>query len=747
MFPLARNTVWLLASCFPLMWVSPSVNSAVISVGRTPQEVFRELLAERWLLREITFAELGFKGPLVLGSPDSRREIYLPVPAHVPLSDGELKLNAHYMRADGGRTSLMILLDTFPVSSRPFPLEAGDASIVLGVDGAPRPSGFVRLGLNWDTALGADWLCTDGRTPGNLLRIEPDSRFTYRYDASAIRDLTTAWGALPAVPVILIANKSLSSEAYDSAWRIGLALERVGKRSRILALPAVGDVVDLAGVTIPPGLLAIPAFAALAQGDKHPLKDAAEVGALLSLGQSGPLHPDLIITDKTLAANMKTALDALLEQIKGQAPEAVAGFSDWRAHALDPAGQSLATKEIRLVYGFGRPTIVLAGDAGAQAAGLFSSYWNQVAVAPALVVKTAGPPTHDAAAVSLAYLGGKPGSFDVLAHADWNASFDIGAVAADGRVPAKLVLDVAAAPSAGRTPLVVSIFMNDTLLGAQQMKANGQGERITAPIPGYALAARNNLRVSFVRQMASDRCRETPEPYPVSVLPSSHMLLDKASPSDDFKGMVSRYAGGAHVMVPMAYLADALNTLPRVIRLAASTGVSPLKARFTAVSPEAAAVTGGAFLALEIPFKDAQFKEAHSKVKLDAGRVMMTTRGGQALLDVKGLNQVGILEVVKVGDDTGVIYRSVGQQPPAMDKPFLLAQGDVALIGTSGLLREINTTDPGGSALIAPEDSPWLTTRGYWWMLPIIAVVFMIALLVFASRMRRRRASDRSQAP
>ena len=338
--------------------------------------------------------------------------------------------------------------------------------------------------------------------------------------------------------------------------------------------------------------------------------------------------------------------------------------------------------------------------------------------------------------MSLKYLGGKPGSFDVLAHADWNATFDIGAVAADGRLPGTLVLDVAAAPSAARTPPVVSIYMNDILLGARQMDADGKLERITAPVPRYSLSARNILRVSFVRQLASDRCRETPEAYPVSVLPSSHMLLEKVTPSDDFNGMVSRYAAGAHVMVPAAYLADATNTLPRVVRLAASTGVSPVNARFTAVNGDVMPPAGGPFLAMELPLKDAK-----SRVKLDGGRVVMASSDDKVFLDVTGLNNVGIAEVVKIGADTGVMYRNAGTLPPSMDKTILLGQGDVAVIGTSGLLGEINTSDPTGRKVVGEQRKPWMLTGGYWWLLPVLGVVFMIALLVFASR-RRRRASD-----
>lgn len=737
---LARGPVLLLTVCLPLLTNGQTAPILASSTPASAAEVFSRLAADRWVYREVTFADLGFTGPLVLGAPETVRELYLPVPANVALSAGEIKLNANYMRADGGRTSFVVSLDSYPVSSRPMALDKGDASIVLGVDGSPRPSGFVRMGLNWSTAMGAEWLCTDGRAAGNVLRIEPDSRFTYRYESSAVRDLTTAWGSLPSAPVILISSNNLSSGAYDSAWRMGVALERAGKRAQVRALPVVGELVNLDGVVVPAALRGIPAFAALAQGGKYKIRDVAEVGALLALGAASPLRADIIIADKALTAGVTAALDALRTQLQAAAPDAVAGFAEWRSRALDPAAQAAAPGEIRLSQAFGNPAIVVAADAGAQAAGMFSTYWNKIAVGSSMQVQAAADPAGDASAVSLTYLGGKPGSFDVLSHADWNASFDIGAVAADGRLPSSLVLDVSAAPSAARTPPVVSVFMNDILLGARQLDADGQVERVTARIPAYALASRNTLRVSFVRQLASDRCRETPEPYPVSVLPSSRMLLEKADLSSDFTGMVARYAAGAHVMVPAAYLADAAATLPRLIRLAVTAGVSPMKARFTAVAGDAVPAPGGPFLAMELPLKNAD-----SKVKLEGGRLVMNGKGDAAVLDVGGLDNVAIVEVVKVSGDTGVVYRMIGTQPPAMNKAILLGNGDIAVIGAGGLLTEMNTADPGGRKVVGANAGPWLLARGYWWMLPVLGVVFMIALLVFASRMRRRKSAE--QAP
>ena len=702
--------------------------------GASPADVFRRMSADNWIPRSVTLAELGFTGPVVLGYPDTLREIYLPVPTGVPLANAALQMDANYVRADGGRTTMILSVDGYPVSARPFTAERGDASLTLAIDGGPRPSGFVRFNIDWRTAVGRENTCADARTPGNLLRIEPTTRFTYRYDGSAVRDLSTAWSSLPSRPTILVAANKLSTEAYDSAWRVGVALERAGKRPIIRALPAVGDTVDMRGIVIPPALRGVPAFAGLTENGQHKIKDAAEIGALMSLGAAGPFQADIVIADQSFAGVM----GANFEAVRGQLPADAAGpYADWRTKFLDPWGKSLASKEVRLSNMFGRPTIVVAPDAGAKAAGLFSQIWQQVAASSSIVIQNADEPRTDMTAVSLKYLGAKPGSFDVLAHADWNATFDIGSVAADGRGPGTLVIDVAAAPSAARTPPVTSVFLNEVLLGAKEMEATGRRERIVAPIPRYALAARNVIRVSFTRQLASDRCRETPEPYPVSVLASSHMLLEKIEAGGDFAGLMSRFAAGGTVLVPTSYLNDSQNTLARVIRLAATTGVSPANARFNAVADGTQSKIDGPFLAIDLPLQDAK----KSDVKVEGGRLVLAGSGDKPLIDISGLDRIGVLEVIKVGGDTGASYRTLGKEAPAMDQPMQLSDGNVAILGASGLRTEVNTVDPTGQGRLR-EARPSFFERTYWWLVPVLVVAFFIALLVYASRVRRRKSAN-----
>jgi hypothetical protein len=722
------------AAIVPLLASAQPAQPAPAAQGTSPADVFRRMSADNWIPRSVSLAELGFTGPVVLGYPDTLREIYLPVPTNVPLANAALQMDANYVRADGGRTTMILSVDGYPVSARPFTAERGDASLALAIDGAPRPSGFVRFNIDWRTAVGRENTCADARTPGNLLRVEPTTRFTYRYDGSAVRDLSTAWSSLPSTPTILVASSKLSGEAYDSAWRVGVALERAGKRPIIRALPAVGDIVDLRGVTIPPALRSIPAYAGLAEGGQHKIKDAAEIGALMSLGAAGPFQADIVIADPSFSG----AMGASLEAMRGQLPaDAAAPYTDYRTRFLDLSAKPLASREVRLSNVFGRPTIVVAPDAGAKAAGLFTQIWQQVAASSSVVINAADEPHSDMTAVSLKYLGAKPGSFDVLAHADWNATFDIGSVAADGRGPGTLVIDVAAAPSAARTPPIVSVFLNEVLLGAKEMEATGRRERIVAPIPRYALAARNVIRVSFTRQLASDRCRETPEPYPVSVLASSHMLLEKIEAGNDFAGLMSRFAAGGSVLVPASYLNDAQNTLPRVIRLAATTGVSPVNAKFSAVADGTQPKIDGPFLAIDLPLSDAKKSEA----KIEGGRLLIAGGGDKPLVDVTGLDRVGLLEVTKVGSDTGASYRTLGKEAPAMDKPMQLSDGNVAIIGAQGLRSEVNTVDPTGQGRLR-EARPSFFERTYWWLLPILVIAFFIALLVYASRVRRRKSAN-----
>ncbi|MBV4552381.1 hypothetical protein HU742_014650 [Pseudomonas sp. SWRI102] len=684
--------------------------------------------------RVVRLSDLGITAPILLGASDARRELYLPVPAGVVLNDATLQVDASYLNGEGGRNTLLLSLDGYPVRAEGLSEAQGDASATLGVDKAPRENGLVRLGIAWSSVVPRP-LCEDDRVIGNVLRIQPETRLTYSYDASQLRDVSAAWAALPSEPGILVAPGSLSATSYDAAWKLGVALARIGKHSRILPFPALQDSVDLSGLRIPAELLSIPAFASLNGKGQHTLANPAEIGALLMLGQTSNVQADLAINDPQLLQAVNQALDALQSQVQGVEATAASALTQWREQHVNAGLAAAGSDNVRLALLGTRPVLMIAPDATGKALSLLGSAWSKLARSRQLTVSEAQTPLSDDNRVALSRLGGAPGTYDVASRFDWSASFPLGSVAYDGRLPVAAVVDVSAAPGASDTAPVASLFFNDYLIGAQQLSANGESQRIQAHIPRYALGSKNVLRVSFQRQPVSDRCLETPQAFPVSVLPTSHIVLDASALADDFSGMAARFAMDTQVLVPQAYLDHPASSLARVIAVADAAGVSPLRAQLK-VSPDAKAVArpDKAFLAFELPLKDSK-----ESVQVDDQGRLRINHKDQVLLDVQSLNHLASLQVVQTSGQHGLVYRTLGSQAPSLAEPIVLTRGDVAILGDSGAVAVIDSQDPSGSQLIDREEPKGLDAwrkPSLLWLIPGGIALFFILLL--AGRLARR---------
>ncbi|WP_296182994.1 cellulose biosynthesis cyclic di-GMP-binding regulatory protein BcsB [Pseudomonas sp. UBA1879] len=686
--------------------------------------------------RVIDLKDLGIDRPIILNASDARRELYLPVPADVPLTDATLHFDASYLNGESGRNTLLLSLDGYPVRALGLNEGEGDASATLGVDKAPRESGSVRLGVAWSSII-SRVQCEDERAIGNVLRIDPHSRLSYSFDASQLQDVGAAWNALPGKPGILVAPGALSSASYDAAWRLGVALERIGKQARIVSFPSVKDSIDLGSLSIPAELKQIPAFASLDGKGLHTLDDPAQIGALLMLGQTPAFSADLAVNDPQLLKAVSESLDALQAQIQGLDASAGSAFTQWRDRHVNGVLAS-GTDNVRLAMLGAHPLLLINQDAATNAIALFSAAWNKLARTRQLTVgEEANMPLSEDGRVALTRLGGKPGSVDVLAKTDWSASFPLGSVAYDGRVPVSAAVDVSAAPGASGTPPIASLFLNDYLIGARQLDADGQKERIEARIPRYALASQNVLRVSFQRQPVSDLCRETPQAFPVAVLPSSHITLDNVALDSDFSGMAARFAAGAQVVVPQSYLDRPASSLPQVIRIASASGVSPLRAHFSVSSDAKAALSpDAAFLAFEVPVKDS----TESVQVSDDGHLLINQKA-QTLLDLKTLNHLAALQVVDSGNQHGMIYRTLGGQAPNFARPVLLERGNVTVLGDEGPLTTFDAKDPTGSQMI-DDDEPkgfdaWRKPSALW-LIPAAVIAFLVLLLA-GRRARRNR--------
>lgn len=695
---------------------------------------FAQLGSGRLATRTVTLAELGIRDPIVLHAPDSRQELYLPVPAGVPLTNATLQLDGSYLRGNGGRTTMLLSLDGSPVLSRSPTDEQGDASTGLGVDGAARPTGFVRVGFDWSSVL-SDNICTDQTAIGNVWRIAPTTRLTYSYDPDAIGDLRSAWSALPHKPVVMLGARTVNTTAFDAGWRVEALLQRQGHGPLTQAWPAVGDTVELGNLDVPAPLRAIPAFAALAAGGTHKLANPAELGALIALSPRSAFAPDLIVADDNVRNSLKVTLDALRDQVVSASPNAIAAFDAWRVRAMDPIAKRLAPGEVRLAH-LGGQTAIVVGDNDGVA--VLARTWLPIDVSSRLVVHEIdrSPNTH-ADQISLALLGGEPRTLDVKGRATWDANFDLGAASGNGKLPGDVVLDVAASPTSNGSAQTASIYFNDVLIGSQLLHADGKPQRISAHIPHYALAPNNLLRVVFQRQPDAG-CTARDPGHPVAVLPSSHLTLVEASVDDDFTGMVARFASAATVIVPNAYLNDAPHVLARVASLANATGIAPTRAELSVAADGQTVTPKDTFLAADVALNS-----EHSVARLTNDRLSLTDASGRMLADVSGLNRIGVIETAKAGDVSGIVYRTVGDTPPVIPASLQLSRGDVAIVDGSGVLRQFDTRHPGEVPDVSDANGPWMTLDWLRWGVPAVLVALFIVLLLVA-RVARRRNQDKS---
>ncbi|OLL32651.1 cellulose synthase [Burkholderia sp. SRS-W-2-2016] len=687
--------------------------------------------------RTIALNGLGISGTTTLDAPASRREFYFPVPAGVPIADGELQLDSSYLRADGGRTTLLVSIDGTPALARALTQPQGDAALAVGVGGDARPSGYVRIGLDWSSVV-ADTVCSDQTAIGNVLRVAPLTSLSYRYDTRDIKDLRTAWSALPLAPTLLISSAHLDTAHYDAGWRELALLQRDGREPQVRAWPAPGDTVELGAPAVPAALQTLPAFAALAAGGPHRVANPAELAALLVIAPRGALPLDLILMDDTLRASLNGALDALAAQAANASPDARDAFAAWRAQVAAPLVAPLAAGELRLVHIGGQAAIV-AGDTQGIAA--LAQMWRAVNVSNQLVVhELDGNARHDVEQVSLAALGGEPGTLSVLREAQWQTRFDLAAAAGAGRLPDDVVLELAAAPNSHGSGVVASIYFNDALIGAQLLNARGRNERVSAHIPRYLLAASNTLRVAFQRQ--SDGGCARAEGYPVAVLPGSHLTLAKADAGDTFTGMVGRYASGSAVYVPAAYPARSTDTLARVAHLANAVGIAPQRAVLRVAADGERIAPAEPFLALGVAVE-----RPDPAVRVQGDGLTIADPQGRALYAASGVAKlagVSVFDVVRADRASGIVWRSLGEHEPVLPASLQLQHGNVAVVSGDGVLKTLDTRRADG-ALDTDDDerAPW---RRQWWTWAVpTALVGAFALLLLLATVTRRRKQRRSQ--
>ncbi|MGU7770242.1 hypothetical protein ACV229_08660 [Burkholderia sp. MR1-5-21] len=696
----------------------------------------RLLGADANVTRSVTLADLGLTAPVVLAG-DTNHDFYLPVPKGVPLADASIAFDGHYVKGEPGTAAMVVSVDGQPMVSQAVPDGDGPVQRSIAVSARPRETGFVRLGVNWQSRVGTR-RCDDDRSIANSVTISPQTRLSYRIDPRSIGNLDDAWNALPGTPTLLVAGNKLEKDAFDSAWRIGVTLERSGKHVAVRALPTVGDVVDTRGLAVPAALAGMPAFSALRDNvAAHKIAGPAELGALLMLGAPSA-SADVVIGDGAMRARLAAAFDALQDQFAGDA-DARDAFKAWRSQYMPLDGDALGSKQIRLLEMGRRAVIAVAADAGTQAAALFDTSMRRLLTGSAVTAPVAFMPTvGDEQAVRLSSLGGASDSFDVMARGDWTVAFPLSAVSSNGRMPSELTLYLSAAPGPAASRPVATVYWNGILLAAKQLAANGHPEQLKARIPGYALGVGNTLRVSVQRQPYSADCNEIPQAYPVNVLPAaSYIVPGDAEPDGTFVGLLPLMAGNPQLIVPARYLAAAPESITRIVGIASASGLSPSRSELTITTGNEEVKPSRPFLAMEVAVDGAK----PSVVVTDRQHLQIGNKEVR-WLDVTGLQRLSTVEVVHGDGQDGMLWHALGEPPADWGTSFLLNRGNLALIGPSGPVMWFDSSHPDSRL---PPDADGEGSFHAWqryvtWGVPLAAVATLafVAIGIRAWRARRK---------
>ncbi|RQO34032.1 hypothetical protein DBR37_13010 [Herminiimonas sp. KBW02] len=371
---------------------------------------------------------------------------------------------------------------------------------------------------------------------------------------------------------------------------------------------------------------------------------------------------------------------------------------------------------------------------------MFDTLWRPIAASKDLTVESAEALRAKASTVLLSQFGGINGTMEVSEKAERAVSFEIGELVGSGRLPSQVVFDLSAAPGTNGEAPVASIFMNDYLLGAHVMTADGKPHRVAVDIPYYTLAARNIIRIVFIRQSSKQHCHDTTTSFPVAIFPGSHLKLKQMAPGDNFVGIAARYAKESTLIVKDAWLQDAPVMLPMTVRMADAAGLSSIHSQFSVLKQGEALKPSTPFLALDAPPEGKAAAEEHN------GMLVLNGAEKKPILQLKGLDRIGVAEVVEVNGQSGIRFYSVGKNMPVLSSSFRLAHGNLAVITDAGPVLQIDKNDPTDSRF-AKEDNPQSIWQRHmeWWLAAIAVIIFILISARVAQVRRNKRKAAGSQ--
>jgi hypothetical protein len=629
------------------------------------------------LIAAITLADIGFTNGLRFANLGGQHELYVPLPQDSDVSASNLVLVLDDFIAHEAKRNLEVQVNNRTVAAIVLDGKGRDRIVHVPLNGAKPKDGYLKVGLLYSGAVTPDH-CIDVRYVGDSLIIRPETAVEVDVGPTGRLDVPTTAALMPRDVAVVLPGRHLAATELGTALTVGRALITSGRH-----------------VTFYDGFDAI---ADLAKRDEagHWAHGIILVGPLADFG--GIIDSPIA----TVAGDLHRfgLIDAV--RVRGLPALVISDADSVRAARL-----------------FGTPML-------AATRGVISASVGQVA-----------PVNLPKDRVTFDQLGVPPEEVEVFGRAELSAIVDTRRLPS-GTYPTRLSLDVMVAPDGGGAKAVVSVFVNERLLGSE-VAATTEATHLDLPLPDGLIGTAANIRVVIERDIARGDCRFGPQGYPAQILGSSALLLGSAgTTARDFAELTSHFAHGIDVLLPAVAGDQPTRVLGIVAQLSSnlSPDTAPLNVNYVAAGtppvPEAPFIT----------VSDIPPIGATPRVSFDRGRVVVVDPSGRTLLDLGGFADGAVIQVLEANNAPGLWVKPLspnGQAPSPAE--FHLDHGDVAFVDDKGVALAMSTEHDNLVKISYPDQVSWLTVaeRFRSWIIGALWLLVTAGLLLTLQRFFRKR--------
>jgi hypothetical protein len=636
--------------------------------------------AQPGLVAAVTLADIGFVNGLRFANLGGHHELFVPLPQDGEVAASELVLDLDDVSAHDARRNLEVQVNDRTVTA--IVLDGKSRGRIVRVPlGKTKPKdGYLKVTFIYSGAATLD-RCIDVRFVGDSLTIRPETAVEVDLGPAAQLDVATTAALMPRDVAIVLPGRRVAASEMATAVTVARSLISSGRH-----------------VSFYHGYNGLPE---LAKPD-----------------EAGRWTRGIVLVGPF--ADAVGVIDAPIAKVAG---------------AVQPFGMLAA---VRIA---GQPALLVSDGDAVRAGRLFAS--PLLAAARGIASATVGEATPLESAtdhVTFDQLAVAPAQAEVFGRADLAAVIDTRRLPGGTR-PTRLLFDVMVAPDGAGEKAVVSVFVNERLLGST-VAASGEPTHLDLLLPDGLVGTIANVRALVQRDSAQGDCRFEPQGYPAQILGSSSIMLESADGAPhDFSDLTSHFARGLELRLPPA-AADqpglVLGLVSEVVNQL-SADIAPISVNFVAAG--SAAGPDAPFIAVS----DVPPAGTMPRVRFDRGRVAVTDRSGRTLLDLGGFVGGAVAQIVTAGDNPGLWIKPLsadGSVPAPSD--LHLDHGDVAFVDSNGVALAMSTERDTVVRISYPDHVSWLTVaeRFHFWIIAGLWLFATAALLLTLQRMFRRRPAN-----